>query len=226
MSFFDIRNIFFTVLGYEMSYIEFFSTLSGGIAVWLSAKSHIWSWPIGIINVVLFFFLVYQVQLYPDMFLQVFFFVTNLIGWWRWAHPSPEEENKRHELRASFMGWKKFSVLCAVGIVGTLILGSFAKNLHEWFPTAFSLPSAFPYADSFVTVMSVVTTFYMIEKKIESWIIWILVDALATYLYFAKGIKFVALEYLVFCFIASYGLWNWMKEKNTVPSVPAERYAQ
>ncbi len=222
MSFFDIRNIFFTVLGYEMSYLEFFGTVAGLVAVWLSARANIWSWPIGIVNVVLFFFLFYQVQLYPDMFLQIFFLITNLIGWWRWANPRPGEENRRNQLKASFMGWKKFSSLTGIGIVGTWILGTFAANLHEWFPSVFSLPSAFPYADSFVTVMSIITTFYMIEKKIESWIIWIIVDVLATYLYFSKGIRFVALEYLIFCLIASYGLWNWIREMKTNTTPVAE----
>jgi nicotinamide mononucleotide transporter len=214
VSFFDIKNIFFTALGYEMSYLEFFAALSGLIAVWLSARAHIWSWPIGIVNVILAFFMFFQVQLYPDMFLQVFFFVTNAIGWWRWANPKPGEENKRNELKASFLGWKRFGQLSAIGIVGTYLLGTFAENLHELFPQVFTIPSAYPYADSFLTVMSIVTTFYMIEKKIESWIIWIIVDVLATYLYFSKGIKLYALEYMVFCFVASYGLWNWIKEKN------------
>ena len=212
MSFFDIDKILFTIAGYEMSYLEFFGTIAGAVAVWLSAKANIWSWPVGVINVVLFFFLFYQVQLYPDMFLQVFFLITNLMGWWRWANPKPGEENRKNELRASFMGWRQFLAISVVGLIGTYFFGTFAKNLHELFPTIFSLPSAFPYADSFVTVMSVLTTFYMIQKKIESWIIWIVVDALATYLYFAKGIKFVAIEYLVFCFIASFGLWNWVRE--------------
>lgn len=215
MAFFDIENIFFTVLGYQMSYLEFFGTVAGAIAVWLSARANIWSWPIGIINVVLFFFLFFQVQLYPDMFLQVFFFATNLIGWWRWANPKPGEENRRKELKATFMGWKRFLMISLIGIAGTFVLGSFASKLHNLFPTIFSIPSAFPYADSFVTVMSIVTTFFMIEKKIESWIIWIVVDALAAYLYFAKGIKFVGLEYLVFCFVASYGLWNWIQENKS-----------
>lgn len=215
MQFFDIENIFFEFLGYQMSYLEFFGTIAGAIAVWLSAKGHIWSWPIGLVNVTFFFFLFFQVQLYPDMFLQVFFFVTNLMGWWRWANPKPGEENSRNELRASFMGWKKFLITILIALAGTYIVGTFASNLHEMFPAIFNLPSAFPYADSFVTVMSIVTTFFMIQKKIECWIIWIIVDALATYLYFAKGIKFVAIEYLVFCFIAAFGLWNWIQEYKT-----------
>jgi nicotinamide mononucleotide transporter len=96
-------------------------------------------------------------------------------------------------------------------LIVTYLFGSFAKNLHELFPTVFSLPSAFPYADSFVTVMSVAATFLMVEKKIECWILWIIVDVVATYLYFAKGIKFVGIEYLAFCFIAAFGLWGWMQ---------------
>ncbi len=212
MQFFDIENIFFSALGYPMSYLEFFGTLAGGVAVWLSAKTNIWSWPVGIINVVLFFFLFYQVQLYPDMFLQVFFFVTNLLGWWRWAHPKAGEEDRKKELKVSLMDRKQFLFIVLIGLVGTYLFGSFAKNLHEFFPTIFSLPSAFPYADSFVTVMSIITTFLMIQKKVECWIIWIIIDAVATYLYFSKGIKFVAVEYLIFCFLASFGLWNWIQE--------------
>jgi nicotinamide mononucleotide transporter len=215
MSIFDIRNIFFSALGYDMSYLEFFAALFGGMGVWLSARSNIWTWPVGIIAVILAFFLVYQVQLYPDMFLQAFYFVTGILGWWRWANPREGEENKRRQLKASSLGLKRFGRLTAIGIVGTYTLGTFAENLHELFPSIFSIPSAYPYADSFVTVMSVVATFYMIEKKIESWIIWIVVDALAAYLYFSKGIKLFALEYIVFCLLASYGLWNWLREKNT-----------
>ncbi|MEO5980213.1 MAG: nicotinamide riboside transporter PnuC [Chryseolinea sp.] len=221
MSFFDAKSIFFTVLGYEMSYLEFFGVLTGLMAILLSARANIWSWPVGIVNVVLAFFLYYQVQLYPDMFLQIFYFVTNIFGWWRWANPKPGEENLKNELRASNMGLKKFLRLCSIGLIGTLILGKLASNLHEWFPSVFTIPSAYPYADSFLTVMSIVTTFVMIEKKFESWIIWIVVDITATWLYFAKGIKFFAVEYLIFCFIASYGLWHWIRERNLSNIKPA-----
>lgn len=212
MSFFDINKIFFELWSYQMSYIEFFGTIAGFIAVFLASRANIWSWPIGLINVTLFFFLFYQVQLYPDMFLQVFFFVTNVMGWWRWLHPNPGEEDRKKELKVSYMKVSQLILLSISGLVATFIVGSMASRLHEWLPVVFNKPSAFPYLDSFVTVMSIITTFLMIQKKIESWILWILIDIVATYMYFAKGIKFVGFEYLVFCFIAAYGLWNWMQE--------------
>ncbi|MEO5601141.1 MAG: nicotinamide riboside transporter PnuC [Cyclobacteriaceae bacterium] len=215
MSILDIDNIFFEVWDYPMSYIEFFGTIAGAIAIWLSAKANVWSWPIGIFNVTLFFFLFYQVQLYPDMFLQVFFFATNLIGWWRWTHPKKMEADQRHELKVSYMKKRQLVVIVLTGIIGTFIFGSFAKNIHEIVPGVFPKPSAFPFLDSFVTVMSVITTFLMIQKKIESWIFWLIIDVIATYMYFVKGIKLVAIEYLAFCFIAAFGLWNWTRENQS-----------
>jgi len=195
-----------------MSYLEFFGTVAGAIAVWLSARAHVWTWPLGLINVTLFFFLFYQVQLYPDMFLQVFFFVTNLIGWWRWKNPSIEEENKKHELKVSYMSTKLMWVFVAIALICTSQLGLLAKNLHEFFPILFNKPSAYPFADSFVTVMSILATYLMVQKKVECWAVWLLVDAIACYMYFAKEIKFVGIEYLAFCFIAAFGLWNWNRE--------------
>jgi nicotinamide mononucleotide transporter len=212
VSFFDIHQILFTAWGYPMSYLEFFGTVAGGVAVWLSAKGHLWSWPLGLINVTLFFFLFFQVQLYPDMFLQVFFFVTNLIGWWRWAHPAKGEEDRKQELKVSYMPKQQRLMFVILAIAGTLAFGMMASHLHSWLPAIFSKPSAFPYMDSFVTVVSILTTYLMVQKKVECWILWIVVDSVATGMYFVKDIRFVAVEYLVFCFIAAFGLWGWSKE--------------
>lgn len=209
---FDINTEFFNVLGYSMSYIEFFGVMTGLVAIWLSAKANIMSWPVGIINVSLSFILYYQVQLYPDMFLQAFFFVTNIMGWWRWSHPKPEEADRKDELKVSYMRKSQLVFTIITTIVGTYLLGNFASRLHDWFPIVFSEPSAYPFIDSFIMVMSIITTFYMIQKKIECWVIWIMVDLVATYLYYIKGIKFYSLEYLLFTGIAAFGLLNWIRE--------------
>jgi nicotinamide mononucleotide transporter len=206
---------FFTVWGYAVSFLEFFGWLFGLIAVALSARANVWSWPIGIINVTLSFFLFYEVQLYPDMMLQVFFFVTNLVGWWRWLHPGKDEEDKHRHLKVSWMTARQLMLLLVGGAAGTFLLGYLAAQVHHWFPSVFRLPSAAPYVDSFITVLSVLATFYMIEKKIECWILWITVDIVATYLYFVRDIKFYSLLYLLFTGIASFGLYHWWREYKT-----------
>lgn len=209
---FDIKTIFFTVWGYPMSYLEFAGVVSGGVAVWLSTRANIWSWPIGAVSVVLFFFLFFQIQLYPDMFLQVFFLITNIQGWWRWTHPKPGEENQNLELKISQMPLRQILVWSGMGLLGTLVLGTFAQNLHVWFPLVFSQPSAFPYLDSFTTVMSIVATYMMIQKRVECWYVWLLIDLILTYVYFIKGVKVVSIEYGIFCLIALQGAYLWTRE--------------
>jgi nicotinamide mononucleotide transporter len=212
MSFFDIDNIFFSVLGYPISYLEFFAVITGIAAVGLSALANVWSWAIGIVNVILYFFLFFQVQLYPDMFLQVFFLVTNIIGLWRWTHPRPGEEDRKKELRVSFMRRSEIALVLVIVVIGTIILGSFAGHLNEILPALFSSPSAMPFVDSFIAVMSVVVTFYMIQKKIECWIMWLTIDIVASWLYYIRDIKFTSLLYFIFCLIAVYALFNWIRE--------------
>ncbi len=155
------------------------------------------------------------------MFLMVFFGITNIIGWWRWANPKKEEEDKKKELKISYLPGKQLLIFSAVGVLGTFVSGNLASRLHEWLPAIFNKPSAFPFLDSFVTVMSIVATFWMIQKKVECWVLWIVIDVIATGMYFIKGIKFVSAEYFVFCFLAAFGLWNWMKEYRSYSSTTA-----
>ena len=212
MEFFDIDNVAFRIFSTNVSWLEFIGVIAGGIAVWLSAKTSLWSWPIGIINVILFFFLFYQSQLYPDMFLQVFYLVTNVLGWWRWANPRKGEEDRKSELKVSYMTRQQLIFVCSVGVVGTAALGLFATRLHEWVPTVFSLPSAAPFQDSFITVVSILAQYYMLQKKVECWVLWLVVDILATYVYFSRDLLFSSALYFIFCGLAMYALWNWNRE--------------
>ena len=51
----------------------------------------------------------------------------------------------------------------------------------------------------------------MIEKRLECWYVWLVVDILSTYMYFIKDVKFVSAEYCVFCFLAGFGALNWTR---------------
>lgn len=212
MDFFDINNIFFELWGVKMSHLEFYATLTGLVAVILSAQENVWSWIVGLSNVILAFIMFYQIQLYPDMFLQIFFFITNLIGFWQWKYPKQQEANQKNELKISQLTIQQFGLLSLIGLTGTALLGTFAKNLHEWVPLVFSQPSAFPYMDSFTTVMSIFATFLLIRKKVEAWWVWLGVDIISTYMYYVKEVKLYSLLYAVFCIIALFGAINWTKE--------------
>lgn len=206
-SIFSVNTTLFTLLGYPMSYIEFFGTLLNLWCVWLVVRNSIWNWPIGNVAVILFGILFFQIQLYSDMFEQIYFLITGFYGWWVWSKLAKDEETSR-----IIKPTKKEGVaIIASTLIGTGLLGLFMQHIHELLPTLFTVPASFPYLDAFTTAMSFVATILMAHKRLSSWYLWILVDIIGIWLYFTKGVVFISLLYAVFLVLATRGLFNWKK---------------
>ena len=205
MLIFDINTIAFSVLNYPISYVELIGTIFGLISVFFATKGNILTWPTGIVNELFLFILFFQVQLYADMMLQVYFFVITLFGWYNWRKKSQNSTITLLTLRAKV---RIFSLI----VIGTLISGYFFSNIHLYLPQYFRIPATYPYVDSLVMILSIVATILLAQKKLETWYLWIFIDVICVFLFFKKGIVFLALEYFVFLGLASYGLLQWNKQ--------------
>lgn len=207
MQFFEIENIAFQILGYPISYVELIGTLFGLLSVYFASKANILTWGTGIINEIFLFILFFQVQLYADMFLQIYFLVVTLYGWYKWS-----EKTNDNKISETSSGNK--IVLPVTILLGTLISGYLFTNIHLYWPVYFKIQAAYPFTDSFVMVSSIVATMLLAKKKIENWYLWIVIDLVCIILYFKKGVYFLSLEYFIFLGLASYGLYHWKKKLN------------
>ncbi|WP_454802082.1 nicotinamide riboside transporter PnuC [Mucilaginibacter phyllosphaerae] len=205
MHFFEIGSTAFTIIGYPISYVELIGTVFGLISVYFASTANILTWSTGIVNEIFLFILFFQVQLYADMFLQVYFFVVTIYGWYNWNTTTVENKIAAITKKARWL-------TAAVIIVGSLLSGFLIKNIHLYLPAYFKVAAAYPFTDSLVMVLSVIATVLLAKKKIENWYLWILVDAICVVLYFKKGVYFLSLEYLIFLGLASYGLYHWKKQ--------------
>lgn len=206
---FDINTVFFTVFEYPMSYLEFFGTLFNLACVWLVARKKTLNWPVGLVGVVLFAALYWQIQLYADLLEQAYFFVTGLWGWYVWSTRGPSKtggtllvERLTNRVRAMW---------ALVVVVGTVLLTYVTIHLPLYFPTLFPAPASFAALDSFTTVLSFVATVFMVRKQFECWYLWILVDVIGIGLYWVKGVHLVSLLYVVFLVMAIHGLLVWLR---------------
>lgn len=204
MHFFDIQNSAFEIGGYSLSYVELIGTLFGFISVYFASRANILTWGTGVINEVFLFILFFQVQLYADMFLQVYFFIITLYGWNQW-------KRKKQPEQISFLIKKQRILLVLALLVGTLLFGFFFSNLHTYLPSYFKIKAAFPFIDSFVMMASILATILLARKKMENWYLWILIDFVCVILYFVKGIYFLSIEYGLFLILANYGFFHWKK---------------
>ncbi len=205
MHLFEIENIAFKILNYPVSYVEMIGTLFGLVSVYFASRTNILTWATGIVNEVFLFLLFFQVQLYADMFLQIYFFVVTLYGWYKW-------NIKINTNKISEINFRTRIIIFVAIVIGSILFGFAFKNIHLYLPNYFKIQAAYPFTDSFVMVSSIVATILLAKKKIENWYLWIVVDIVCAILYFKKGIYFLSLEYFIFLGLASYGFYNWSKQ--------------
>ncbi|MBK9107458.1 MAG: nicotinamide mononucleotide transporter [Saprospiraceae bacterium] len=105
--------------------------------------------------------------------------------------------------------WPLFAFLI---IICTIVFGKFMSHIHEFFPSAFPEPAAYPYSDTLVAVASIIANTLMARRFIESWILWIGVDVICVYLYFQKISSLLPLSF-DFLILACFGLYNWIQMK-------------
>lgn len=209
LSLLNVNTTFFTILGYPMSYIEFFGTLLNLWTVWLVAKKKILNWPVGIAAVLLFGALFYQLHLYADFFEQIYYFITGFIGWYIWYNSKPRDHKDDIVVKTNT---KLANIMWAIGIAIVSVLGGWCMaHIHIWLPALFPEPASLPLLDTATTVMSFAATILMIQKKLENWILWIAVDIIGIWLYWYKGVPLVALLYVCFLGIATKGFFEWKR---------------
>jgi nicotinamide mononucleotide transporter len=203
---FSVNTVFFTVLDYPMSYIEFFGTVFYLLSVWLIARRHLLTWPVGIVSVLLYMMLFYQIRLYSDALEQVYYLAASVYGWWYWSAGKPQQQiisDVTYSERKFLLVW------AVVTAVFSVLLGGVMTRVHVWWPVWFPEAASYPYLDALTTVMSLVAMGLMARKRCESWVYWIIVDVIGIGLYFVKGVIFVSLLYVFLLVLAVKGLRDW-----------------
>ena len=181
-----------------MTWIEAIAVVFGLLCVWLTVRQNIWCWPTGLVQVLLYIIIFYQVKLYSDLILHVIYVGMQIYGWYHWLHGGKAHRKLRVSRLTSIgrLTWP------SVVITGTLMWGYLMASLTN---------ASVPYGDAFTTVASLVAQWLMARKRLESWFFWIAVDIVAIGIYFYKGLLLTSGLYTVFLVLATMGFFAWRK---------------
>jgi len=164
-------------------------------SIFLAGRNSIHMWWTTIVGCVLFAFVFFAARLYADVTLQAFFIGTGVVGWWRWLHGSHGEELPvRHSSRAL--------------VVASTIAGALVALGYGWLLRRFTNAYA-PFLDSIVLAFSVLGQLLLIERRVESWWCWLLVNTIAVPLYAVRGLYLTAVLYVAFWVNAIVSLLRW-----------------
>ena len=182
-----------------MNTLEWVAAGLGVINVGLLVRRSIWNYPFALAMVTLYFFVFYEAKLYSDMLLQPFFFVVNLYGWWSWVHAKREAGEVRVGLLSATA-----RLLWIVGIVAASLAWGMA--MHRF------TDAAYPFIDAFVAGASVAAQILLARRKLENWVLWIVVDIVAIGLYWSRDLHYTSGLYCILLLLSIAGFIDWRRK--------------
>ncbi|MDT8397735.1 MAG: nicotinamide riboside transporter PnuC [Pseudomonadales bacterium] len=179
--------------------VEIFGLLSGLLCVWLLVKQNIWTWAAATAYVLASLYVFYNARLYANFGLHIVYLLMNFYGWYYWFKGGKRGESG---LGVSRESGKLMLFLSALALILMFISGSLFAHYSD---------ARLPYLDNTVSMFSLLALWLQSRKKLESWILWLAIDALSIVIYYSQALYFYSLLYLVYVGLAIMGYRAWRK---------------
>lgn len=201
-----------------MNFSEWMSTLewvAAGLGViniaLLIFRIH-WNYAFGIASVALYVFIFFENRLYAESGLQVFFILAQIWGWWLWLKVGDEE----NRVPVRWLDGRSRAVWLMVTAALSINLGWFMHNFTN---------AAMPYADSAIAGASVAAQILLAYRRIENWVLWIVIDVGAVLLYINRGLYPTAGLYGGMLVMSLIGLKEWVEAERRQRRAGAQTFA-
>ncbi len=180
-----------------MAALEWAAAGLGVINIALLIWRSVWNYPFGVAMVALYIFVFWEERLYAEAGLQVFFFVAQGYGWWLWLRVGGED----NRVPVRWLDWPSRAVWGMVTLALRLNLG--------WVMHRFT-DAVMPYADSAIAGASVAAQLLLAFRRIENWILWVLIDVASITVYINRGLYPTAGLYGGMLVMSLIGLREWV----------------
>lgn len=194
-----MNNVFQWIID---NWFELSAALLGFVSIFLQIKQNAWYWGVSIVMVSMYIWVYIQAKLYADMSLQVYYLVVGIYGWWAWLFGKKDKDSRKAipVSTTSKIQWVVLSVFAIASFFGiAFILIRFTN-------------SDIPRWDAFTTALSFVATWMLARKKIENWLIWIIVDITSSAIYYYKGLYPTMGLFIFLSIMATIGYFTWKKD--------------
>jgi nicotinamide mononucleotide transporter len=183
-------------------YVEVCGTLTGFLYLGFSIRQHYLTWPVGLVNALFYLVVFFTSKIYADMTLQIYYIFISGYGWWSWHHHSVSGQSLSVS-RTTLALWIKLAIVS---------LGLF--TVLSWILVKYT-DTQVPFLDAITTALSIVATWMLARKKLEHWLVWVVVDTISIVMFVVKGLYPTTVLFFVYTVLAIYGYAEWQKELKT-----------
>ena len=189
-----------------LKFVEILGLITGVIYVIGAILEKKWCWYFGIIAVISYAISTYFYKLYGEFVLQFFYLAISFYGLLQWNTKNTaiplKEKTLINELRIEFSSIKSISTYIFIGAV----LSYFIYLGLVYFK------SSYPFWDAITSSFGIIATYLTVKKKIDNWILWIIIDAILSVVLYLKEMPFYSFLYLIYLIFAYIGFLKWKSE--------------
>ena len=183
--------------------LEFLAFSFGIISVIYAKKENILVYPTGIICTVITVYILFKAQYLGDMMMNVYYSIMSIYGWWNWSR----KDKDKYMIKISRFSKNDLGLTISLFVLTICITYSvYLFSLNE-----IGIPN---YIDVFTSGLFFTAMWLMANKKLESWIFWIIADIITVPLYAYRGLGMLSLQYIIFTILAIQGYLEWKKSLN------------
>ncbi|MBR5466410.1 MAG: nicotinamide mononucleotide transporter [Bacteroidaceae bacterium] len=189
-----------------VQYLDLFVSLLGILYLWWEYRAHWLVWVAGIIMPAIDIYLYYEVGLYGDMAISVYYLLAAFYGLVLWTLPVVGKRvttSSGKQVRAITSMPRDVAVRLA--IVFFLIWGA-----TWWFLDTYT-NSTVPVQDALTNAISIVAMWTMAQKYLQQWWLWFVVNIIDVFLLAYKGLPFKAGIHVAYTVFAVLGYLRWRK---------------
>ena len=183
--------------------LEFAAFIFGILSVWYAKKENIWVYPTGLIATIITTYLLYIAGYLGDMLINGYFSIMSIYGWYKWTRKEDETVN----LSITRTNTKEK----IIGIVLFFITIFVVFGVYNFFDYEIKKEN---YIDIFASGIFFTGMWYMANKKLENWTLWIIGDIIVIPLYAYRGLGILSLQYIIFTILAISAYIEWKKILN------------
>ena len=183
--------------------MEIFAVLFAIIYLLLAVKQDVRCWYAAIISSGLYFFIMMSANLYMEAYLQIFYILMAIYGWFQWNKVSQDKSN----FYVRTWSMKQHFIVISLVILLAFISGSLLNIYTE---------AALPFIDAFTTWGAIIATYMVAKKLLENWIYWFVIDSISIYLYVSRELYLTAILFLIYLIIIFFGYKSWKKKLDSI----------
>ncbi|HAS83273.1 MAG TPA: hypothetical protein DCS43_11530 [Verrucomicrobia bacterium] len=189
---------------------EILATVSGMTGVILIARQNILGWPLGLVWAAISACLAFRWNLVSDSILYLSAIPMQVYCWIVWYHKGKESMISDIPFRPTWMPVQRQLLLVVAAMLSIFLWGkgiTAAAGHFSWVPE----PSLL-WRDSTTTVLNYYAQFLQARKRMENWLIWVIVNILGIHIYWVKDAPIYSIQYAFFLVLGVYGWVQWHRK--------------